>query len=181
MSTHNKALWRIDYCTDLKRSDSLVIPVGFALEARWSNDVRWLGMIFRKRLSEIELEKVNVETWPEMKGLETFMKSLFEQTWDLEVALGDGTPALASSVIASQYSAQSSLRFVPDVPDIKLNDDDVDESFTALYAGLLKLHDKLAPSASVPVIPLQPRRFFAPAAKRPTPRRTDVEMFQRAA
>jgi hypothetical protein len=181
MLTHSKALWRIDYRADLTRSNSLVIPVGFALEARWSNDVRWLGMLFRKRLSDRELETVNIETWPEMKNLESFMKELFEQTWDLDVAVGDGAPALASGVIASKYSARNSLQFVPDVPEIKLSDD-VDQSFTALYAMLLRLHDKLTPSTATPVIPLpRPRRFFAPAAKQRKLVRQDVELFQRAA
>jgi hypothetical protein len=178
MLTHSEALWRIDYRTDLTRSNGLVLPVGFVLEARWSDNVRWLGMLFRKRLTAKELDLVDVETWPEMKGLELFMNEVFNDVWAQEIEIGKGAPALGSNVIASRYSMQSSLQFVGDVPSVQLSGTDAEESFPALYTRLLGLHDNLSPVRVAPVVAL-PRKERAAAAAKPP--RADVEQVLRAA
>lgn len=180
--THSKALWRIDYRTDLTRSNCLVIPIGFALEARWSNDDRWLGMLFRKRLTGFELKAVNVETWPEMKELESFMNRVFDDAWATEKPLGSEAPSLGSNVVALNYSAQSSLQFLNEDLDIKLNNEDTEQSFADLYKKLLSLHDKLIPieeePASVVELPKR-RRWLAPAKPQRKVARADVEQVLR--
>ncbi|QDF38260.1 hypothetical protein FJN17_12155 [Bradyrhizobium symbiodeficiens] len=183
MLTHSKALWRIDYRADLTRSNSLVVPVGFVLEARWSNDVRWLGMLFRKRLTDFELAAVNVETWPEMQNLEGFLNKVFDDAWAAEEPLGGDAPALGSSAIALNYSAQSSLQFLADDPAVKLDNDDAEQSFADLYKRLLSLHDRLTPAALAPVVELPKRSRWLPAAKAPPRKvaRADVEQLLRQA
>jgi hypothetical protein len=181
MLTHSKALWRIDYRTDLTRSNGLVLPVGFVLEARWNNNVRWLGMLFRKRLTPKELDLVNVETWPEMKGLEPFMNKVFEDAWAQEIEIGDGSPALGSDVIAARFSMQSSLQFIGDAPKIELSETDAEESFTGLYTRLLGLHDNLSPALLAPVVELPRRSRWSTPVPVQKPQRADVEQVLRAA
>ena len=55
----DKALWRIEFRTDLDLATAPTIPLAYLLEARWENDFRWLGMLFRKRLTLPELDLVD--------------------------------------------------------------------------------------------------------------------------
>jgi hypothetical protein len=178
MLTHSKALWRIEYRTDLTRTQGPVLPVGFVLEARWSNDVRWLGMLFRKRLMPIELDHVDLKTWPEMAKLEPFMNEMFEETWDRDTPLGDGEPPLGSALTASQYGIHGSLQFVSDVAAIDLSNDDPETSMVPLYAHLIGLHGRLAQTLVAPIVPLPRKEKVIPAA---ATIRGDVEQMSRAA
>jgi hypothetical protein len=180
MLTHSKGLWRIEYRSDLTRAQGPVLPVAYVLEARWNNSVRWLGMLFRKRLTPVELETVDLKTWPEMNGLEPFMTKLFDQVWTQELSLGDKSPELGARKLAVNFSMRSSLQFNEAEEKIQLNDDDPEKSFTALYTHLLNLHGKLAPTLQpkAPVVQL-PLRKPAPAAA--TAQRPDVEQLSRAA
>jgi len=178
MLTHSNALWRIEYRSDLTRAKAPVIPVGFVLEARWSDDVRWLGMLFRKRLTPVELDTINIETWPEMQALEPFMNRLFDEVWDQDID-SDLTevPMLGSDLIAKSYGMHSSLHFACDLPGVTLNNENPEDSFSVLYGKLLGLHVNLTPVMTAAVVPL-PQRFPAAAMK---PLRTDVEQVLRAA
>lgn len=179
MLTHSKALWRIEYRTDLMRTHEPVLPVGFVLEARWSNDVRWLGMLFRRQLTPIELDRVDLRTWPEMAKLEPFMADMFEQTWKQEPALNDGPPPLGSNLMALNYAMHGSLQFVSDHVSTDLDNDEPAASMVPLYADLIGLRARLAPTLIAPVVNI-PRREAAPAAAAPR-HGADVEQFQRAA
>jgi hypothetical protein len=178
MLTHSKALWRIEYKADLTRSDSKVLPLAFALEARWSNDVRWLGMLFRKRLSPLEGGLVDFGTWPELKDMDKFMENLFETIWQLDLPEDGERPELGSALIARNYTGYGSLAFVLDDPGIDLRNDDPEQSFTHLYGRLLEQHDRLSPAILAPVIamPKRGKRDPIPAAPR-----VDVEQVMRAA
>src|SRR5262245_25432643 len=109
MLTHSKALWRIEYKTDLTRANSVELPVAYMLEARWSDGIRWLGMYFRKRFTEMELRYVNTETWPEMKDqLTPFVISLFEEAWkNCPVLSSSLEPSLGSNRVALKFSDRS--------------------------------------------------------------------------
>jgi hypothetical protein len=177
MLTHSKALWRIEYKTDLTRSDSEVLPLAFALEARWSNDVRWLGMLFRKRLEPLETGLVDLETWPELKDPENFLNGLFDKIWRVELLEDGKKPELGSAAIARNYSTYGSLAFVADDVSVKLSNEDPEESFTELYDRLLKLHGRLTPTVAAPVVTL-PRKG---KPTRAVPRRADVKQVVLAA
>jgi hypothetical protein len=185
MLTHSEGLWRIEYRSDLSRAQGPVLPIGYVLEARWNDlearwnsDVCWLGMLFRTRLTPIELGHVDLETWPEMQELEPFMNRLFEEVWDQEGGVDNGVLRLGSPVVGSKYSMQSSLQFVSADPSVALNDEDAEQSFPALYTRLLGLHGSLAPTLSAPVVPLPQRQKPAAVVM---PVRVDVEQVLRAA
>jgi hypothetical protein len=178
MLTHSSTLWRIEYRTDLTRAREPVLPVGFVLEAHWNNDVRWLGMLFRKRLMPLELDRVNLETWPEMNDLETFMNGLFDKVWDQKVGGRHNPPRLGSALVAPNYAMHSSLHFASDEPKVKLSTEDAETSFSALYVRLLGLHGSLSPTLTAPVVRLPKKSKPASVVK---PVRADVEQVLRAA
>jgi hypothetical protein len=171
MLTHSTALWRIVYRTDLARPGGEILPLGFALEARWSNDVRWLGMLFRKRLEVLETELVDLATWSELTNLDKFMKGLFDQAWSQP--LDDGDTVLGSSLLSANYSMRSSLQFMSDDASVVLNNEDPEESFPTLYGRLLNLHSRLRPTVTAPVIQM-PFRQSPPTAPA-TPQKADVK------
>lgn len=179
MLGHNSALWRVDYRTDLTRASAPVCPIGYFVEARWSDDVRWLGVLFRKRLSPIETAHVNYETWPEMKDLKPFMETLFDRAWDAELPTGEQLPTLGSTVLAGAYGMQSSLQFVEDELDLEISSEDPEQSFNALYSRLLGLHDRLTPTMSAPIVQM-PKRIL-PTAPLVRPQRADVAQKMMAA
>lgn len=178
MLTHSKGLWRIEYRSDLTRAQGPVLPVGYVLEARWNNDVRWLGMLFRKRLMPIELEHVDLKTWPEMQGLEPFMTRLFDEVWEQELGSDGASPQMGAPIIATNYSMRSSLQFNTADARLDLSNEDPEKSFAALYTHLLGLHAALTPMLKAPVVqlPRRPKSAPAEAAERP-----DVEQLSRAA
>jgi hypothetical protein len=187
MLTHSRvALWRIEYQIDLTRADSEKLPVAYMLEAHWSDDVRWLGMLFRKRLLPPEIGRVDLDTWPEMKDLPQFMNRLFDEAWnrDLTAAKAEAAfdpmlpPALGSSFVASNYTGHSSLRFVAEEPAVELDDEDPAQSFGGLYQRLLGLHGELTPRLLAEVYPF-PQQKKPPFIARPL--RADVEQVARAA
>jgi hypothetical protein len=179
MLTHSRALWRIEYQIDLARVDSPVIPIAYMLEAHWCSGVRWLGMLFRKRLMPLEIERVDLETWPEMKDVAQFMNRLFDRAWTCELSAEQVPPQLGSSYVALNYANHSSLRFVTDEPRVDLDNEDPERSFTDLYKQLLGFHEVLSPRLVAEVHPF--RQPKAPIIVPRRPLRADVEQVSRAA
>jgi hypothetical protein len=179
MLMHSKGLWRIEYRSDLTRAQGPVLPIGYVLESRWSNNVRWLGMLFRKRLTPIEVDHVDLKTWPEMAGLEPFMTRLFGEVWEQTLGIDGDVPQLGAPMLAVNYSMRSSLQFVTDKADLKLSNEDPEKSFANLYTRLLGLHGALTPTLKAPVVQLPPPRKLTPAAAKAA--RPDVEQLSRAA
>jgi hypothetical protein len=177
MLAHNHALWRIEFHTNLTRARDPVLPLGFLLEAHWSNGVRWLGMLFRKRLTPAEIDRVDLETWPEMKQLPQFMNGLFEKAWNTNLDETD-LPSLGSDFVATNYTNHSSLRFAAEQPSLALSDDDPEQSFADLYTHLLRLHGALSPRLAAEVHRLPGPREGTPVVK---PALADVEQVARAA
>jgi hypothetical protein len=174
MPDHRRALWRIEFRTKLTRADSLVIPVAYLLDAQWKQgNMRWLGLLFRKRLTPAELDQVNTATWPELTEIEPFMKRLFEDAWRMvDRAAAD----LGAAALAARYSHYSSLLFARagEGPE-KLIDEPV-KAFSQLYSHLLGLREQLAPVVTAPVVRLPRFRKAAPAATR-----ADVALLNEAA
>jgi hypothetical protein len=181
MLHHNDAMWRIEFRTDLTRADALSLPLAYVLEAHWDSGDRWLGMLFRKRLTALELERVDIATWSEMENLEAFMKGLFDEAWNsLQIKIDQGeeqtTLLLGSAIIAAKYPMQSALHFAPMQGKVTVGDDDPLKSFQTLYAYLLGLRPDLATVLAAPVVQW-------PARKRPVPvvAQHDVQIANRAA
>jgi hypothetical protein len=177
MHAPSRALWRIAFRTNLTRSDAPTTPMAYLLEAHWAEErIRWLGLLFRRRLMPPEVALVNTETWPELKGeLEPFMKGVFEQAW---LASGKTDEALGSAALATLYHQQSALSFAvaDQMPD--LGKKGAIESFGVLYEHLLGLRDYLKPMISAPVVPLGNREEKVPTL---APTRPDVELLNQAA
>jgi hypothetical protein len=175
-----KALWRIEFRTNLTRADAPIIRVGYLLEAHWQSQVRWLGLLFRRRLTVPELDKVNVATWPELKDLEPFMKGLFEQAWTTSAkASAAAAIELGSTALAAKYEQRSALHFAAEKrgPDLQAFDGKPVDSFPSLYAYLLGLREDLKPTIVAPVVPLRK----APAATVPVVATPDLELMNQAA
>lgn len=174
--TPRKGLWRIEFRTDLTRADAAVIPLGFVLEAHWPTSIRWLGLLFRKRLTVPETDRIDLLTWPELSdNLEPFMKGLFEESWALARTASDN--ALGTPTVAAKYSHRSALHFasVGDGPQVTARAPA--KRCLELCTHLLGFRDKLTPVISAPVVPLR-RRKKVPLAAAVRP---DVELMNFAA
>jgi hypothetical protein len=180
MQHPNKALWRIEFRTNLTRADAPVFPIGYLLETHWQNQVRWLGLLFRRRLTVPELDIVNTDTWPELKDLEPFMKGLFDEAWaaSIEPAATEA-PDLGSAVVAAKYQLRSALLFSHQEPALDLSGYDPVDAFPLLYSRLLGFRAALAPTLIAPVVPLNNRKKIGPPP-RPVVR-PDVELMNQAA
>jgi len=158
--TDRSGLWRIEYRADLTRADSVVIPLAYLLEAEWAESARWLGMVFKKRLTVLERDKLDLLTWPELlagDSLEPFMRQLFDRAWK---AKSDAV-ALRSEQLARTYPRVSALHFAPQPFDAIGKYDPV-KSFTGMYEHLMGLKKSLPPALIAPVVPLHPKKLAAP-------------------
>jgi hypothetical protein len=140
-------LWRIEFDTDLTMAGSLIIPLGFLLEARWPQRARAQGMVFRRRIMPLELDRVNLSTWPELGEVEKFMKTLFAQAWD------NGTENVAGG-----FTARSALHFSRQSTAIELGAFDRVHSAPRVLEQLLAMSDQLAPNIAAPVVKLPSRK-----------------------
>ncbi len=176
MLHHKDTMWRIDFRCDLTRADAPSLPLAFMLETHWADGVRWLGMLFRKRLTALELESVDVSTWSELKTLESFMKGLFDEAWNAVPAdVGAAQMPLGSTLVAAKYPLQSALHFAAVPNKAVIRDDDHKKAFQHLYSYLLGLGDSLTPVLVAPVVRLPTKKRAAPAV------RPDLEIANRAA
>ena len=175
MRDHRRALWRIEFRTKLTQADSLVIPVAYLLDAQWKEgSVRWLGLLFRKRLTPPELDQVNTATWPELKEIEPFMKRLFEDAWRM---VDDAAADLGAAGLAKRYSHYSSLLFARAGEGPKKLMDEPVKAFSQLYDHMLGLREQLAPVVTAPVVRMPRfRKAVAPVVTRP-----DVALLNEAA
>jgi hypothetical protein len=174
--TPRKGLWRIEFRTDLTRADATVIPLGFVHEAHFPTSIRWLGLLFRKRLTVSEADRIDLLTWPELRDdLEPFMRSLFDSAWSLARTASDN--ALGTPTVAAKYSHRSALHFAPLGEGPPVASRDPVKRCLELCTHLLALRGKLAPVISAPVVPLRRRKTLAPAATV----RPDVELMNFAA
>lgn len=148
MQAATVALWRVEYRTDASRADSLVIPVGFMLDAYWQDEARWLGLSYRERLTVSELDLVNLETWPELDDIEAFADSLFDRAWASGLELG-------SLVLAKSFPAYSALSFNAEPAELDLGTLERSESFSNLLNYLQGLEKDLQPAITAPVLPFE--------------------------
>jgi hypothetical protein len=148
-------LWRIEFDTDLTHAGAPILPLGLMIEAAWPSRARGLGMLFRRRLNPLELDRVNGQTWPELGDMETFMRSLFDEAWKAE----DG-----GREVALRFPARSSLHFSEVECEVDLGAFDRVHSVPRMLECLLQYGETwLVPAIKAPVVKLPERR--RPAAQ----------------
>jgi hypothetical protein len=161
---------RISFFTDMTRADAPVIPLGFILEAAWPDQARWLGLIGRTRLTPLELDKINLITWPDLRAPFALLDNLFEKGW--QSAWGEAGHSIQKDWSRSAFSVDTD-----DHPITTLTAD-TPEAWTAtsevLCALLNALHVKLGPALVAKPTPL--RAPAAPLITRPIESRTRVGM-----
>ena len=163
------AAWRIEYRTDVTQTGSLTIPVAFMVEAAWESGARWLGVLFRPKLTPAESDLVNIETWPELANTVQLMSSLFDDAWKVERQLG-------SSKIATRYPCYSALTFAREPVEIELDQFDPKVCFLTLHQTLLNFTDRLEPTITAPILPFNaPIHPFNRPPQRPVSERTRGE------
>jgi hypothetical protein len=159
--THS-AVWRIEFRTDATRADAPVIPLGVLRESCVADDGRFLGLIFRPKLTPLECDKMNFATWPELSEdrLESFMNSLFEKAWAHSCEAADGK--LGADRIAKQFSQHSALAFVSaDARECKAAN--WQRLQLNLHESLFDHEDWLAPTLNAPIMPFQRKPVVQPA------------------
>ncbi|SEI85406.1 hypothetical protein SAMN05518849_1011118 [Sphingobium sp. AP50] len=163
MTDSKRALYRLDYRTDLTSIEAPTINLGYMLEAAVENGFRFLGLASRKALTPLEMDLVNLHTWPEMADLDGFMDTLFARAWDHVCEAEPDDLRLGCESIAFNHSAMSALHFASLEP-IQMDDmkGDVDALHRHLYDELLRLGGKLKPVLTAPVISLPKRRMPVP-------------------
>ena len=150
-------LWRIELDTDLPKAGATMLPLGLMIEAEWKNRARGLGMLFRRGLTRLELDRVNSDTWPEMGALEPFMRGLFSDAW---------TSAGGATALAARFPVRSSLRFLSFDYDTDLGEFDRVHSVPKMLQCLLEIGETwLVPAISAPIVKMPERR--RPAASAP--------------
>jgi hypothetical protein len=146
------ALWRIEFRTDASKADALAVPLGYLRESSVAGDGRFLGLIFRPSLTILELDRINLATWPELaeERLEQFMNELFESAWVDVSAANDGSHG--TSIIAQKYSGYSAFSFVATNAK-ELKAENWNRLQLKLHASLFEFENALAPSLSAQILP----------------------------
>ncbi len=146
------ALWRIEFRTDASKADALKIPLGYLRESSVAGNGRFLGLIFRPTLTPLELDRINLHTWPEMAcdRLEIFMNELFDRSWGDVCSADEGV--IGTAKIAASYTGHSALVFVS-TPVKEMKAKSWMNLQLNLHQSLFDFEDELHPSLSAPVVP----------------------------
>lgn len=146
------ALWRIEFRTDASKADAPAIPLGYLRESSVIGDGRFLGLIFRPTLTPLEVDRVNLNTWPELGNdrLEAFMNELFERSWTDVCAAEEGVHGTAK--IAGSYAGHSALAFV-NTKAKELKAKNWNALQLSLHRSLFDYEESLAPVFSADVLP----------------------------
>jgi hypothetical protein len=139
---------RVEFRTNATQSDCIRIPLGFVVESLW-DDMRWMGMIYRPKLTSNELKEINLDTWPELRSPEALLHDMFESAWLSQD--GDGGRALAS-----HFGPFSALHaFVEDDESnfaVALEDPSDPQTASVLIERLQKFEPQLKPAFSATIL-----------------------------
>lgn len=152
---------RISFATNMTRADAPVIQLGRMLEGILLIDetpqARWLGLLGRKRLTPLELDRINLSTWGEMEQPFSFLTKLFDNGWAAK--WGESSLAIEqmwarSSILIESRELSDLLPEMP--PTITENLDVVwEESANSLSRKLLLERMTLLPTFNAEVVPLR--------------------------
>lgn len=159
MTDQMRALYRLEFRTDMTDAAAPVIHFGYMLEAAVAGGFRFLGLASRESLTRIEADRIDLATWHELADLDTYMEDLFERAWGQVSEAGPDDLRLACEHLAKGFSARSALRFVPlPTPAIAAPAGaDADTLHLELYQQLIHYRGELKPALVAPVIPLPKR------------------------
>jgi len=102
---------RISFHTDLTRADAPVIPLAVMIEAIVPENARWLGLIGRPSLTRVELDRVNLDTWPQLEAPFGLMAEMFERAWE-------AGPGRAGTTLSKHFGASAMSVRTTDNPAI---------------------------------------------------------------
>lgn len=144
---------RISFLTDMTRGDAPVVPLAFMLEGVWPGEARWLGLIGRTQLTPLELDRINLTTWPDLAQPFKFLSGLFTHGWNAD----EGE---AGAAVFSAWRRSAVDIAVKDYEDPLRNKnvnfkDAPDEACNALLGELGKLVPRLRPVLIAPVVPIR--------------------------
>ncbi len=153
-------LSRISFFTDMTRADAPVIPLGYMLEAAWPDRARWLGLVGRTRLTPLELDRINLTTWPDLHAPFRLLADLFEQGW--KSPWGEAGAAVQSGWSRSAFAIDTNEHSLDTMSAGSA------EEWTAtcdqLCVQLNELHVRLAP-----VLVAKPARLLTLKPTKPVP------------
>ena len=143
---------RISFHTDMTRAGAPVIPLGVMIEAVVPERARWLGLIGRPRLVRLELDMINLRTWPQLDAPFAMMTDMFEQAWE-------AGPGLAGSHLSGKFGSSALSVLTNDsaaVSQVLKADTAADWAITrhALLQSLETFEAELVPCVTTPVLPL---------------------------
>lgn len=163
------AAFRVAYVTDLRKVDSLALPLGFIVEGVSADRGRFLGLVFRTSLTQLERDRVNLRTWPELDNLESYMSGLFKRAWDIDPLDGDAT-RLGIETLACAFSSRSALQLSVAEPPRVLSQtlSEIDKLEDKLFRALSEWKQDLKPMLIAPVIPIPKRRRVPAFAQAPS-------------
>jgi hypothetical protein len=110
MQDAKRALWRIEFRTDMTRAGAPIIPLAFLVEAAWPRGGRWQGMLFRPSLTKNELAACDLQTWAELEAPDPFLRGLFSEAWR-------AGPEVGAEVLLNRYSDRSAFHIAPQAHD----------------------------------------------------------------
>lgn len=161
------SLYRIDFCTDLTAVQAPIFNIGFMLEAAVHGGARFLGLASRRSLTRVELDRVNLQTWPELAELDSYMGRLFEDAWDRVSETTADDTTLGSVALASSYSSMTALTFgLLDMPEtlVQSLQGECDDWQKLFYGALCDYGKLLKPTLSADVLPFAHPASLAPAS-----------------
>jgi len=174
MTESKLAIYRLSFATDLTSAKAPIIDLGYMLESAIDGS-RFLGLVSRKLLTAEELQRIDTNTWPQLRELDGYMEELFRQAWDHVCGTQAGDCRLGSEFVARERSFYSALSFEL-LPAEQLGlrlGGAVDEVHSGLFAKLHELAKQLQP-------PKSNRKAESVAAPSPTTTRAKDEVLELA-
>ncbi|HEX3430802.1 MAG TPA: hypothetical protein VHT03_07940 [Rhizomicrobium sp.] len=167
---------RISFQSDMTRGDAPVIPFARILECVWPDVLRWVGLIGRTRLMPLELDAINLETWPEFREPHALLSRLWDEGWNAEWGL-------AGAALETVWG-RSALSVVTEplaglLPDCNHSDADAAliEAHPILWARMLAEENHLKPKLIAPVTEMRLRQ---PTRVQPTAARSETALAEAA-
>lgn len=154
------SLYRLDFCADLTAAQAPVYQIGYLLEAAISDGARFLGLVSRRSLTRLELDTVDLMTWPELEDIDAFMDRLFNRAWDFVEHPASDDLCLGSELLSKNHSSNSALTFgkldvAPDLSVSLLGDTDAWQE--KYYQAMVDFGKLLKPTLTGEILAFAPK------------------------
>lgn len=165
------SITRIAFQSDMTRADAPVIPFARILECVWPDAIRWLGLIGRTRLTPLELEVINLETWPEFREPHPLLAKIWDKGWSADWGGAGELLQREWSRTALGVSTESLSGLLPDTNHTDIADA-LREAHPILWTHMIAEAEHLRPIIKAPVLrfpaPAQPAKPLPTAARSET-------------